>query len=396
MKFFTQRLALLLGITLLVGGSLSSATASADGSVSAVQDVMKFELIRHELKISLSDGSASLDGQPFKTAAPVRSAGSLYVPLRALSGSGAASSALWDSSKHQARVVTNWGEFRFRAGSTLIYDAQDKAMPAETYTIPAPLLIKGAMYIPVRALPLLGISSGMSSGRLVWGWSDKKAEVLQPFWETGEAQAVFTVLYDKRLYTPSTLSALGAGAWNDEVRSQIVGKDISLNGALYNRLQVSVKLEPGINPLEISSPGMGAGGIRVRYNPVDPSLVPVSLTEAGTKALTVTSPSGGYLELKAGQSFTVAGRVADIPEYPVTQLKLVIQRYEPDNKDVMQDFKRVAAQNCPVKDGAFSGTITLKDPGSYRIYINAPTFSVLPSEGEATESWGAITVEVSE
>lgn len=395
-KFFKKRLVLLLGIALLAGESLSSAAAFAEGSASAARDVMRFDLIGHEMKISLSDGSASLDGQPFKMSAPVRRAGSLYVPLKALSGSGAASSVLWDSSKRQARVVTRWGEFRFRAGSTLIYDAEDKALPAETYTIPAPLLIKGALYIPVRALPLLGVSTGMSNGRLVWGWSDKKVEVLQTFWETGEEQAVFTVLYDKRLYAPSALSALGAGSWNGEVRSQIVGKDIALNGSLYNRIRMSVKLEPGINPLEISSSGMAAAGIRVRYNPVDPALIPVSLTEAGAKALTLTSPSGGYLELKAGQSITVAGRVAEAPEHPVQQLKLVIQRYKPDGGDVMQDFKTVAAQDCPVKDGAFSGTVTLKDPGSYRIYINAPTFSVLPSEGEATENWGAITAEVSE
>ncbi|NGM85008.1 hypothetical protein G5B47_21645 [Paenibacillus sp. 7124] len=371
--------------------AISALTVS--GAVSST-DAVRFDLIKHEMRINLSGGEASLDGKAVKAATPIKRNGRLYVPMRSLGESGAVSSVAWNSAKRQVRVVSRREELNFRIGSTRVYDGQGKALPAENFTIPAPLLIGGTAYVPVRSLTLFGLTAGTENGQLFWRWSEKKAQVLQPYWETGEDEAVFTVLYAKELYTPGAGSSIGSGAWNSS--RKIVGKDIYLDGSLYNRIQLSVPLDPGINPVEISSIGMAAAGIRIRRNVSDPSVIPVNITEDGKEFLTLDSPASGYLKLKSGDSFTISGKVINPPNLAIGKLTVTIQRYVPDAEDVIKDFTTVSTKEIPVKNGTFSGSVTLPRSGSYRISVNGLTYTTFPGHGPASVTWANLSAEVAE
>ncbi|MFD1773823.1 copper amine oxidase N-terminal domain-containing protein [Paenibacillus rhizophilus] len=368
---------------------------TASGAANST-DVVRFDLIKHEMKINLSGGNASLDGKAVKAATPVKRNGRLYVPLRALGESGAVSSVAWNSTKRQVRVVTRWGEFNFRIGSTRVYDGQGKALPAENFTIPAPLLINGTAYVPVRALTFFGLAAGTADGQLFWRWSEKKEQVLKPYWETGEDQAVFTVLYAKELYAPGAASPIGSGTWVSSVGRKIVEKDIRLDGSLYNRIQLSVPLAPGINTIEISSMGMATAGIRIRRNVSDPSAIPVNITEDGKGFLTLESPASGYMKLKSGDSFTISGKVINPPNLAIDKLTVTIQRYVPDAADVIRDFTTVSTKEISVKNGTFSSTVTLDQPGSYRIYVKGLTYTTFPGHGPASVTWANLSAEVAE
>ncbi|WP_025688911.1 copper amine oxidase N-terminal domain-containing protein [Paenibacillus zanthoxyli] len=372
----------------------AASVLTASGAVSST-DAVRFDLIKHEMRINPSGGEASLDGKAAKVAAPIKRNGRLYVPLRALGESGAVSSVAWNSAKRQVRVVSRREELNFRIGSIRVYDGQGKALPAENFTIPAPLLVGGTAYVPVRTLAFFGLSAGTENGQLFWRWSEKKVQVLQPYWETGEDQAVFTVLYAKELYAPGAGSPIGSGVWFSLVR-KIVGKDISLDGSLYNRIQLSMPLEPGINPVEISTMGMAAAGIRIRRNVSDPSAIPVNITDEGKGFLTLESPASGYLKLKSGDSFTISGKVINSPNLAINKLTVMIQRYVPDAGDIRKDFTTVSTKEIQVKNGMFSGSVTFSQSGSYRIYVNGLSYSTFPGHGPDSVTWANLSAEVVE
>ncbi|AIQ10836.1 stalk domain-containing protein [Paenibacillus durus] len=372
----------------------AASALTASGAVSST-DAVRLNLIKHEMRINLSGGEASLDGKAVKAATPVKRNGRLYVPLRALGESGAVSSVDWNSAKRQVRVVSRRAELNFRIGSIRVYDRQGKALPAENFTIPAPLLVGGTAYVPVHALAFFGLSAGTENGQLFWRWSEKKTQVLQPYWETGEDQAVFTVLYAKELYAPGAGSPIGSGVWFSSV-GKIVGKDISLDGSLYNRIQLSMPLEPGINPVEISSIGMAAAGIRIRRNVSDPSAIPVNITEEGKEFLTLESPAGGYLKLKSGDSFTISGKLINPPNLAINKLTVTIQRYVPDARDIRKDFTTVSTKEIPVKNGMFSRSVTFSQSGSYRIYVNGLSYTTFLGYGPDSVTWANLSAEVAE
>lgn len=364
-------------------------------------DVARLDLVRHEMRIRLDGSGATLDGRAVQTAKPILKDGRVYVALRTLSQSGAVSAIAWDAKKKQVHVTANAKinpglmEIDFRIGSDRVYDGQGNQLP-DYYTTPKPFLANGVAYVPVKALTWLGLSAATANGEVVWKWSEKLAQVLQASWETNEAQTTFTVLYRKELYAPQLMASFGAGAWvGGSDGSQVVAKDIEIGGNLYNRIRFTARLHPGINILRAAPVGTSGAEFKVVRHVDDPSVVPVGLTDEGKGYLTVTGPSSGFLETKAGMPIAISGKVDDSNNRGFDKVTVVIQKYESKGSGYAhQVYEAIGRQDIAIKNGAFSGSITLKEAGSYWIAINSPAYLPFPESGLASTQWADFFVEV--
>lgn len=369
--------------------------------VDPAPDVARLDLVRHEMKIKLNGSGATLDGKAMATAKPILKDGRVYVALRTLSQSGAVSAIAWDPKLKQVRVEANakinpgLTGLNFRIGSERVYDGEGNMLQADYYTAPKPFLANGVAYVPVKALTWLGLSAATADGEVVWKWSEKPAQVMRASWDTNEAETTFTVLYRKELYAPQLMASTGAGSWaGGSDGSQVVAKDIEIDGNLYNRIRFTAQLHPGINILQAAPVGSSGPEFKVVRHVDDPSAVPVNLAEEAQSYLTVEAPTSGFVETKAGTPIAVAGKVSDPHKLGFDKVTVVIQKYAPQGSGFAhQVYETVGEQDIAIKDGAFSGSITLKEAGSYWIAINSPAYIPFPESGLSATRWADFFVE---
>lgn len=396
--------ALSAGVSAQAAGAADAEPAPSSGTptliVDPAPDAARLDLVRHELTLRLDGGGATLDGKGIKTAKPILRDGRVYVALRTLGQSGALSTVAWDPQRKAIHVEPNpdisLGLFgmTFRIGSDQVYDAGG-TQPLSLST-PKPFLAGGVAYVPVKAMSWLGMSATSANGKVTLNWSEKPVQVLTPSWETSEEQTTFTMLYRKELYAPQVLASLGTGAWGGGTDgSQIVEKDIAIGGQLYNRIQFTVRLHPGINVLQAAPLGMNGAEFKVVRRIDDPSAEPVRYTEFGKEFLTVTAPASGFVETTAGTPIAVSGQVA-VPEgQNFDKVTVIIQKYMPEGAGFAhQVYETVGSQDIEIKDGAFAGIITLKEAGSYWIAIDSPAYIPYPETGLGATKWAEFFAEV--
>lgn len=407
-----KRITLFASLTAFTAGMVVPAALAPAGAQAAspdtpilvvdpAPDAARLDLIRHEMKIKLNGSGATLDGKAVATAKPILKDGRVYVALRTLSQSGAVSAIAWDPKQKQVRVAANGKinpgltELNFRIGSDHVYDGEGNMLPPDFYTTPKPFLANGVAYVPVKALAWLGLSAATADGQVVWKWSEKTAQVMRASWDTNEAETTFTVLYRKELYAPQLMASTGAGSWSGgSDGSQVVAKDIEIDGHLYNRIRFTAQLHPGINILKAAPVGSSGAEFKVVRHVDDPSTVPVNLTEEARNYLTVEAPTSGFVETKAGTPIRVAGKVSDPHNQGFDKVTVVIQKYAPQGAGFAhQVYETVGKQEIAIKDGAFSGSITLKEAGSYWIAINSPAYIPFPESGLASTQWADFFVE---
>ncbi|MDG0811083.1 hypothetical protein [Cohnella rhizosphaerae] len=401
MSIFAKRtgLAISAAFVAFTVGAVSSAAAADEDSQAAnpadtpvlivdpAPDVARLDLARHEMKIALDGSGAMLDGKSIATAKPILKDGRVYVALRTLSQSGAVSA--------NAKINPGLTALNFRIGSDHVYDGEGNMLPPDFYTTPKPFLANGVAYVPVKALAWLGLSAATADGQVVWQWSEKTAQVMRASWDTNEAETTFTVLYRKELYAPQLMASTGAGSWSGGTDgSQVVAKDIEIDGNLYNRIRFTAQLHPGINILQAAPAGSSGAEFKVVRHVDDPSALPVNLTEEAQGYLTVEAPASGFVKTKAGMPIPVAGKVGDPHNLGFDKVTLVIQKYAPRGSGFAhQVYETVGTQDIAIKDGSFSGSIALKETGSYWIAINSPAKIPFPGSGLASVRWAEFFVE---
>ncbi|MFD2330744.1 stalk domain-containing protein [Cohnella sp. GCM10020058] len=413
MSIFAKRswLALTAAFAVLTVSAIPTVSAADAGAQAASEDtpvlivdpapdVARLDLLRHEMKIRLDGSGATLDGRAVATVKPILKDGRVYVALRTLSQSGAVSAISWDPKKKQVHVTANakinpgLTELNFRMGSDRLYDGEGN-MLSDYYTAPKPFIANGVAYVPVKALTWLGLSAVTADGQVVWKWSEKLAQLIRDSWETNEAETTFTVLYRKELYAPQLMASTGAGSWSGGTDgSQVIAKDIEIDGNLYNRIRFTAQLHPGINILQAAPAGASGAEFKVVRHVDDPSAVPVNLTEEAQNYLAVEAPASGFVEAKAGTPIAVAGKVSDPHNLGFDKVTVVIQKYSPQGTGFAhQVYETVSKQDIAIKNGAFSGTITLKEAGSYWIAINSPAKIPFPGSGLVSMQWADFFVE---
>lgn len=361
-------------------------------------DIAKMYRIKHELKFNLQGTKATLDGQAFQAGKAIVKNGRVFVPLRTLRESGAAASVTWNSKKQEARVIMkaqvspSWQDLIFRIGKDQVYMPDGQPFSAEK--IPVPFLQNGLTYIPIKTLSWLGVAASTVEGTVIWNWSEKIIEVLKPSWGTDEENTTFSMLYQKDMYAPQFLASIGNGGWGGGT-GKITAKNISLDGREYNRMEFTLSLRPGINPLQLYAVSVGTADVSVIRHVGSDSSVPISLTEEGKHYLSLSAPTNGYVVAKDGGELQVAGTILQVnPSFD--KVTLVVQKFNPVNGGLgHQVYEAVGTKELAIKNNEFSGTVTLSGgPGYYLIAVNSPKYLPFPESGLAATQWAEIVVEV--
>ncbi|MNJ48377.1 hypothetical protein D3C77_435690 [compost metagenome] len=360
-------------------------------------DIAKMYRIKHELKFNMKGTSATLDGKAVHADKPILKDGRVFVPLRTLQESGAAASVTWDAKKREARVVMkaqvapNWQELSFRIGSDQIYLPDGGVITDEK--IPKPFLANGRTYIPVKPLSWLGISASMEQGTVIWKWSEKIIEVLTPSWETDGETTKFTMLYQEDMYSPQFLFSFGSGGWGGGTGT-VTAKGISLDGRLYNRMQFTADLRPGINPMKLYAISAGTADFTVLRKVSDPVAISVKLTEEGQQYVAIDAPTSGYVRAKAGDRIAVEGTIVKSNDN-FDQVTVFVQKYEPMPGGLGRDvYTTVSSKELVIKDNKFSGVIQVDGPGYYLINVSSPKYIAALEYGPLSTTWAEFIVEV--
>jgi hypothetical protein len=371
----------------------ASSTVTGKETLDVQSDVAKMYRVKHELKIALSGKNATLDGKKLDVDKPILREGRIYVPIRTLKQSGAADLVEWDSVKREVRVVMkstilpSWSELRYRIGSNKLYTAEGTALGDEI--IPAPFISGGRAYVPIRPLTYQGVAVSFENKVVSWSWSEKLLDLNQSKWTVDKEQTTFTMLYQKDMYPPYYMFSYGGGGWGG-VPGQVIEEDIALDGRLFNRIKFTVKLRPGVNPIELSAISSARQHVEITRTVADPSAVSIALTEEATGNTEITAPSQGYVKLKVGESLTVAGNILkDNPQFD----QVTLSAYQYDS--TIYDFK---AAGDPVialiKDNKYSGTLKFDSPGTYWVSLLSPRYIPFIETGPLSTAWASLTVEV--
>ncbi|KKC48630.1 hypothetical protein VE23_18595 [Paenibacillus sp. D9] len=93
-------------------------------------------------------------------------------------------------------------------------------------------------------------------------------EKLKPSWSTDSAETSFAVLYEKGFYSPDVMQPLGAGGGGGSSGNS-AGKDIKVDGRVYDRASFTVKLLPVANLFTVGAISAGSVPISVgRPSPI--------------------------------------------------------------------------------------------------------------------------------
>ncbi|OZB95343.1 stalk domain-containing protein [Paenibacillus sp. XY044] len=358
-------------------------------------DVAKMYRIKHEMKFDLQGKEAILDGKATTVDRPIRKDGRVYVPLRTLRQSGAADTVTWNDEKREVQVAIHpellpkFGHLTFRIGSEDVYLPDGKPVGEK---IPAPFISSGKAYIPIRALSWLGMAVSAVKDTVRWNWSDKVIEVLNPEWETDQASTTFTMLYQKDMYTPQYMVSSGSDGWGGYT-GKLTQKDISMDGRLYNRIQFTVKLRPGPNPVMLTANSAGSKIVTVKRKVTDPASLPVSIVGEGKGNIAFTSPIRGYIQVKPNQKIDVSGDILQHNDL-YDKLTLSVERYQPSDEDSYQNYEEVNSIELPLKDQAFTGSFTISEKGSYLIRVLSSAYISSVESGPWMTQWAEFVVEV--
>ncbi|WP_136606033.1 stalk domain-containing protein [Paenibacillus dokdonensis] len=321
--------------------------------------------------------------------------GRVYVPLRTLRQSGAADSVTCDAAKRQVQVVIHpevlpaFNTLTFRIGSEDVYLVDGSSIGEK---IPAPFLTSGKVYVPIRALSLLGIAASTVKNTVSLNWSDKVIEVLKQEWETDQASATFTMLYQKDMYIPQYMYSLGSGGWGGET-GKVTKKDISLDGRMYNRMQFTVNLRPGPNPVMLTAVSAGSKVVKVKRKVTNITSLPVTISEEGKGNIAFTSPTYGFIQTRPGQKIDVSGDILQHNDL-FDKLTVSVERYLPSSKDSYQVYEEEKSFELPIKDQKFAGSFTLSEKGSYLIRVISPAYIPFIEHGPSMTQWAEFAVEV--
>ncbi|MFD0617399.1 stalk domain-containing protein [Paenibacillus sp. GCM10027629] len=388
---------LAIAVVLSLNTSIFAAPASMPSALDPQGDIAKMYRVNHEMKFDLQGKSALLDGKSIAIDKPILKNGRIYVSLRTL-GRTSAGVVSWSPTKQTIRVIMNkeirppFQDLMFRIGSDRIYLDDKNALLDEK--IPKPFISKGTTYIPVSALKWLGISVSVSDNTMSWAWSNKIIEVLLPHWETDQSQATFTMLYQQDMYTPQYMYTENGGGWSGEA-GKVIAKNISIDGRIYNRMQLTADLKPSMNVLLLTAVSVGEKKITVMRKVADPSKVPVQITKSfdDRENLSFTQPTSGYFHVKPNEKIELSGDIL-FENDRFDKLTVQVLRYDDKSADSYQSYQQMQQFEIPIKNQKFSGSFTLSQKGYYYIQVLSPKYIATTEHGSAMTTWAYIFVDV--
>ncbi|WP_152393477.1 hypothetical protein [Paenibacillus guangzhouensis] len=371
------------------------------------EDTAVFQLVPHTLTAALNKSTVTIDGVSTKVNSLLRQNGRLYFPAKWLETAKLAkimkktkTNSYW--AEFNPGNATYFSFFHFKPNSTQLYtESNGKLTPLEDTTIPAPFMKNNTLYLPVSLLPRMGINYSSEKGILKWTWTDKSVTVLHPTYTTDKERITFRALVQKgydRVYLMQNMgvggmtSVIGGGIGSLKGSERTIDRAIKVGNREFNRIEYTVDLRPGPNPLQLYSNYMGAGDVMVYRKVANPASIPIRYNhDEYAKSITFEEPTQGYLQVPAGEVIPIAGTVTTEEDTQSNVVSFRVSKFQDG------DFKVIGNQTVLKLDSnkAFSGSVKIDEPGSYLINIYSPDVFVggmtLPY---GSVKWAEIAVEV--
>ncbi|MMZ49557.1 hypothetical protein D1872_112570 [compost metagenome] len=399
---------LLVSSCLLISGLLLAPLSYAENSNSnlpvVVEDAAVFYLVPHQLTAELNKSSLSLDSVSIKTAPLLKKNNHLYFPFKWLETAHLATTK-WD-----AKTGSTWAEFdtensvpfssfRLMPNQAKIFRYEDGTMTALDEPIPKTFMKNDQLYIPASLLPKMGINYTWSNGVMHWVWNDKVVKALHPTYTTDKEKITFSALVQKEFGHAYLMVNTGHGGMTSSIGGSIstfkgkeksIGKPIIINGQTFRRIEYSVELRPGPNPLEITTNDKGSVKIMVHRKVLNPSSVPIRYNHPENEHdIRFTKPTQGYLRVQAGDPIAIAG-VVTATYLESNEVSFGVAAFQ--NGDFVEVEKKTV---IPLKqDKFFSGSVVIQKPGTYLVNILSPDVFVGGSSPYGSVKWAEIAVEV--
>lgn len=392
---------LLVSACLLVSCVLPARSSYAESPVPDLpviqEDVAIFYQETHQLTAKLNSPTLTLDSEEVKAAPLLIKNGRLYFPMRWLE-TAHLGTVKWDAKTGSASVdfdVENppvFFPYRVKPNHSKLYWDGEPLTEMDA-TIPTPFVQSGQLYIPVMLMPRMGINHSWSNGELNMWWTDKAIKVLQPELTTMDDTITFTALIDKyyidhHIYLMQSWGIggmTGGNAGNLKVTENVIGEPMMLDGKEYRRIEYTVDLRPGKNPLRIYSNLEVYAPLLVNREVEDPSTVPVGYVYPEEAwRITFTKPKQGYLRVHSGDPIELAGTVT-VKHNPSTQITYQLSRFQNGDYEAVGKVTVIPLD----ENKKFSSSLTIQEPGNYLINIDTPN---VPNVSRS--KWGEIAVEV--
>ncbi|MFI8687535.1 stalk domain-containing protein [Rossellomorea sp. NPDC077527] len=359
--------------------SLLSASPVAFAQSQGEQDVAKMYLEQHELKMSKNSSKAVFDGKSISADPYINRNGRTFVPIKLIRDLDIGT-VQWDNKKKTVQIALREEYLNrrigFQAGNKYSLNSDGTT---DTYnSIPIPFIYNGRLYIPVKAMPDLGISVGYDKGNLVWRWSEKIIEILKPEMHSTSSAVSFTVLYQDSILAPHFLESTGNGGFGYSGHN--IEKNIKLDNKTFNRVQFEKTINPGINPVTITANSMGSKQFEIIWRPKEN----IPVTPDDHQYLNVDKPASKYVQLRTGESFTLGGTIKE-NEVAVNYLTILLYKYE------NHQFTSLSNDKILVHNKKFSQEFSFSEPGKYFLNIYSPDIFYGPIR---VDHWGDLMVEV--
>lgn len=366
-------------------------------------DAAVFQLIQHKISAKLNKPTITLDSKSLKASPLIMKNGNLYLPIKWLELANVG--RIMKSTKTNSYWVefnpdhpTYFSSIHFKPDSSKLYNESNGKLTVldDMQKILPPFMKNNTLYVPVSMLPRMGINYNWSQGTLQLTWNEMSAKVLRPAYTTETGRITFSALVQKGYGDVYLMERQGTGGMiNAEISlkgtKKTIDKSIKIGNREFSRVEFSVDLRPGPNPLQIYSSDNPSADIIVNRIVKDPSLIPVRYThDTYANNIVFNKPTQGYLRIQAGEAIEISGTV--ITEYIQSQV-LGFQLTKFQNGDYQESGKKIDVQMNENKE--FSGSIAINEPGSYLINIRSPEMFVGgESSPYSSEKWAEIAVEV--
>lgn len=349
---------------------------------------IKVDLIKHNIVLKVGQSHGLYDNKTFKTIAPIKKSGSIYMPVQLISDLKLAKVTVYDKNR---QVIINLSDNKFsqgfvrvkyKANAPYTYFIDEQGKEYDKIASLKPFIWKGNFYIPLSSFQKIFNNTIVTVNKYSITINSSGVNIdtkSLPIKTEGE-YVDLNVCYDDRLYLPQ----IGGEYAMSKNQTK---PDMLENEKSYKAFTARLPLKSGKNYFMIVENKAYTTKYFVIERIVQPgSFTPIEYFEAAfmnkmsSDIFEITNPKQGYLQLNSSATlqFKAALKEKSIGDNIFTlKIRKLINNY-------YQNYKEI---KMPVINGKFGHDIEFPQKGDYLIEVISPKY-IQPSGGSSsTELW---------